>query len=125
MARKKSPTLTEGELRIMDSLWALESGSVRDVADHLAGTEGLAYNTVQTMLGILEEKGYVGHQKQGRAFVYTPTVTRNMARSRALRHLMQRFFDGSPEALMQNLLTDEEIDMTELAKLKQQIDEAD
>ncbi|MEM7283086.1 MAG: BlaI/MecI/CopY family transcriptional regulator [Pseudomonadota bacterium] len=122
MARKKSSTLTEGELRIMDALWRLKEGSVREVTSHLETSEPLAYNTVLTMLGILEEKGYVSHHKEGRAFVYKPTVTRNNARTHALKHLVQKFFDGSPEALVQNLLSQEDIDPEEVKRLRDAIE---
>ena len=118
MARKKSNTLTEGELRIMEALWTLKEASVRDVTSHLEASDGLAYNTVLTMLGILEDKGYVSHRKEGRAFVYQPTLSRNNARSRALKHLVQKFFDGSPEALVQNLLSQEDIDPAEVKRLR-------
>lgn len=124
MARKKSATLTEGELRIMEALWDLGSGSVKAVTEQVSAEETLAYNTVQTMLGILEDKGYVNHEKEGRAFVYTPTVSRHKARNRALKHLIQRFFDGSPEAVMQNLLAEEDVDMSELQKLRDQVKKA-
>ena len=87
MARKPSKTLTDGELRIMEVLWKLKSGSVRDVATALREKEEVAYNTVQTMLGILETKGYLEHHKEGRAFVYEPIVDRKTARSSALKHL--------------------------------------
>lgn len=123
MARKKSHTLTEGELRIMEALWALEEASVRQVTDHLQSSEAPAYNTVLTMLGILEDKGYVTHKKEGRAFVYKPMMSRNKARSRALKHLVHKFFDGSPEALVQNLLNQEDIDPGEVERLRKVIRE--
>ncbi len=123
MARKKSHTLTEGELRIMEALWALEEASVRQVTDHLQSSDAPAYNTVLTMLGILEDKGYVTHKKEGRAFVYKPMMSRNKARSRALKHLVHKFFDGSPEALVQNLLNQEDIDPGEVERLRKVIRE--
>lgn len=118
MARKPSKTLTDGELRIMEVLWRLDSASVRDVVDDLSANESVAYNTVQTMLGILETKGYVEHHKEGRAFVYTPLVDRTTARTSALRHLIGRFFDGSPQALVQNLIQDENVDPIEIERLR-------
>jgi len=70
MARKPSKTLTDGELRIMEVLWQKKNASVRDVCDVLNEKDDVAYNTVQTMMRILEDKGYLNHHKEGRAFVY-------------------------------------------------------
>ncbi|MBT8142472.1 MAG: BlaI/MecI/CopY family transcriptional regulator [Gammaproteobacteria bacterium] len=117
MARKASKTLTDGELRIMEVMWELESASVRQVATRLREKDEVAYNTVQTMMGILESKGYLDHHKEGRAFVYTPIINRRTARSSALKQLMNSFFDGSPQALVQNLIQDENIDAIEVESL--------
>ncbi len=123
MARQKSPTLTDGELRIMDVVWTLGEASVREVTDELNRQEPVAYNTVQTMLGILAEKGYLSHHKQGRAFVYEPLIDRSTAQGRALKHLMSRFFAGSPTALVQNLLSSDEVDALEIDRLRRMIEE--
>jgi len=123
MARKASKTLTDGELRIMEVLWRLKKGSVREVVNALREKEDVAYNTVQTVLGILETKGYLQHYKEGRAFVYTPVVDKRTARSSALRHFMSSFFDGSPQALVQNLLQDENVDAIEIARLRKLLQE--
>jgi predicted transcriptional regulator len=124
MPRKKSQTLTDSELRIMDVLWDKGQGSVKDVTEILAGSDQpVAYNTVLTMLRILHEKGYVNYLKEGRAFIYTPVVAREQARSKAARHLIRRFFDGSPSLLVQNLLEGEEIPPEELARLKRLVAE--
>lgn len=124
MPRPKSPTLTEGELRLMQILWDKGSGTVSDVAAALPRRRGLAYNTVLTTLRILEAKGYVGRRKDGRAHVYSPLVDRASARKSALRHLVSRFFDDSPELLVLNLLDDEKVDPEELSRLKAAIRKA-
>ncbi len=123
MARKTSKTLTEGELRLMEVLWELKTASVRDVVNALSIKEAVAYNTVQTMLGILENKGYLEHHKEGRAFVYAPLVDRKTARSSALRHFIGSFFDGSPQALVQNLIQDENVDSIEIDRLRKLLQE--
>ena len=69
MARKKSPTLTEGELRIMEVLWRLGKGTVAEVAEAMPPPP-VAYNTVLTTLRILEQKGHVAHEEAGRAYIY-------------------------------------------------------
>jgi len=123
MARKPSKTLTDGELRIMEVLWKKKNASVRDVCDVLNEKEDVAYNTVQTMMRILEDKGYLQHHKEGRAFVYAPVVDRKSARSSALKHFMSSFFDGSPKALVQNLIEDENIDKMEIDRLRKLLDD--
>ncbi len=120
MARKKSPNLTEAELRLMDVLWDKGSATVGEVADALPAELDLAYNTVLTTLRILEEKGYVEHIKarEGRAFVYSPTVGRDEAGRSAVRYLVSRFFRNSPELLVLNLLKDEELSDKELGRIR-------
>jgi predicted transcriptional regulator len=118
VGRKKSQTLTEAELPIMDVLWQRRSATVGDVADALVKEKPVAYNTVLTLMRILERKGYVRHTKDGRAFVYQPVVERGEASRSELRHLISRFFDDSPELLMLNLLREEQIDERELERLR-------
>ncbi len=123
MARPKSPTLTEAELRLMDVLWKKETATVSDVVAALPGNEPLAYSTVLTTLRILERKGYVSHEKEGRAYVYQPIVGREDARRSVVRYMMSRFFNNSPEALVLNILENEPVDGDVLRRLKQMVDE--
>ncbi len=118
VGRKKSQTLTEAELPIMDVLWSKRSATVGDVAEALAKDKPVAYNTVLTLMRILERKGYIRHTKDGRAFVYQPVVDRGEASRTAVRHLLSRFFNDSPELLMLNLLKEERIDESELERLR-------
>jgi predicted transcriptional regulator len=125
VARKKSPNLTDAELRLMDVLWEKGEATVSDVADALPKNPALAYSTVLTTLRILENKGFVRHTKDGRAFVYHPLVGREQARESAVRHLVRRFFENSPELLMLNLLDGKKVDASELRRLRQRIEEAE
>ncbi len=118
MARKKSQTLTEAELPIMEVLWDRGVATVGEVADGLSKDRAVAYNTVLTLMRILERKGYVQHTKDGRAFVYQPLVGRGEASRTAVRQLLNRFFNDSPELLVLNLLRDENIDGHEIARLR-------
>jgi predicted transcriptional regulator len=120
MARKQSPTLTEAELPIMEILWQKGSAAVTDVVEGLPNS-AVAYNTVLTTLRILERKGYVRHTKLGRAFVYHPVVERGEASRKAVRSLVKRFFNDSPELLILNVLEDEQLDEGELGRLKKLI----
>ncbi len=124
MARRRSPTLTDAELRLMDILWEKGASTVSDVVEALPRRLSLAYSTVLTTLRILERKGYVTHEKHGRAFVYHPVVGRKEASRKEVRHLLSRFFDNSPELLVLNVLENEEIDSAELKRLKKMVEES-
>ena len=124
MARPKSPTLTEAELRLMDVLWKKEAATVSDVVAALPGNEPLAYSTVLTTLRILERKGYVSHEKEGRAYVYQPVVGREEARRSVVRYMMSRFFNNSPEMLVLNILENEAVDADVLERMRQMVDDS-
>jgi predicted transcriptional regulator len=121
VARLKSATLTEAELRIMDVLWQRQSGTVQQVLEVLPGKPPLAYNSVLTIIRILEKKGYVGHSKDGRAHVYSPLVMREEAQRSEVRHLVSRFFKNSHEQLVLNVLEERGIDREELERLKKML----
>jgi predicted transcriptional regulator len=124
LARKKSSSLTDAELRLMEALWDKGSGTVADVVASLPDNVPLAYSTVLTTLRILENKGYLRHTTNGRAFVYEPIVARHQARESAVTHLLKRFFEGSPELLMLNLIESKKIDAKELKRLRKRIEES-
>lgn len=124
MARKRSPALTDAEARVMAVLWEHGTATVADVVSNLKKKGPVTYSTAQTMLRILENKGYVTHDKIARAFIYRPRVDARQARIRALRHLVTRLFDGSPSLLVLNVLEDESLDPAELKRLKRLIEDA-
>ena len=123
MARKKSTNLTEGELRLMNVLWEKGPSTVGEVAASLTNDPPLAYSTVLTTLRILEGKGYLWHSKKGRAFVYEPLVAQAEASRTALGYLVNRFFGGSRELLVVNLLKEETITRAEMRRIKKMIAE--
>ena len=125
MARKKSPTLTEAELRLMEILWEKGSATVNEVLQELPKRLPLAYNTVLTTLRILERKGYIQHEKEGRAFIYQPVVGRSEARRKAVKYVVSRFFNNSPGLLLLNVMEHETIDEDELRRLKKLIGEGE
>ena len=124
MARPPSPGLTDAELRIMRVLWARQRATVGDVVAGLVGRHPPAYNTVLTTLGILERKGYVTHEKDGRAFAYLPVVDQTEARQSALSQVLNRFFDNSPRLLVLDLLGHERTDADELRRVRELIEHA-
>lgn len=117
MSRKRSPVLTDHELRLMDVLWQAGTASVAEVTERV-GTPPLAYNTVLTTLRTLEQKGYVAHEEDGRAFIYRPLVAQRQAADSAMRHLLTRFFGNSPGQLALRLIDDKKLDDDDLARIQ-------
>jgi predicted transcriptional regulator len=124
MARPSSPALTDAEARVMAVLWARQTGTVSDVVRELKKERTVSYSTAQTILRILETKGYVAHEKVARAFIYRPLVDEHQARRRAWKHLVARLFNGSPSQLVLNVLEDEQLAAEELHRVKKLIEKA-
>ena len=124
MARKPSAALTDAESEVMAVLWRLHRATVSDVVRAITETRAVTYSTVQTLLRILETKGYLTHDKVARAFVYKPVIDERQARRRALRHLVRRLFGGPPSLLVLNVLEDEELAPAERAQLRKLIERA-
>jgi predicted transcriptional regulator len=125
MPPRKSNTLTEAELRLMKLLWVRGESAVSDLVAAMPDGEALAYTSVLTTVRILEQKGYVKHRQEGRAFLYSPCVAEREASRSEIRHTMQRFFGNSRERLLLSLLGDDEIDPEELSRLKALIAKAE
>ncbi len=123
MARRKSATLTDGELELMRVLWERSRASVSEVMQALPGDPLPAYNSVLTRLRILEQKGYAGHEKTGRAFVYYPLIDQRQAREHAVSRLVSQLFDGSPSQLVLNLLEQSQVDPAEVRRLKAMLED--
>jgi predicted transcriptional regulator len=108
------PTPTPRELAILKVLWEQGSSSVRVVHRSLLRAEpDLAYNTIQTMLRVMEDKGLVSHHAEGRTFVYTARYSRDESTVRFL----DRVFDGAAAQLVQSLLRSERISAQELEQI--------
>jgi predicted transcriptional regulator len=125
VARNQSETLTPAELPLMRVLWDRGQATVGEIAEALDKNRPVAYNTVLTLMRILERKGYVRHTKDGRAFVYHPMVDSGEASRTAVRQLLSRFFQNSPELLVLNLLRDEALDERELERLRKMVEESE
>ena len=102
----------------MTVLWELRNATVAEVVAAQGPKRAVNYSTVQTMLRILETKGYVTHEKSGRAFIYRPLIDQRQARRRALSHLVSRLFNNSPSLLVLNVLEDQRISPSELERVK-------
>ena len=113
-------SFTDRELDIMGVLWDRGTATVAEVRDALA--DELAYTTVLTVLRVLEEKGYVGHEEEGRAHRYHPLVERRAAGTSALRRLTRKLFKGSPELLLTHLVSDRELSEEEIRRMRHLLD---
>ena len=124
MSQQETPDLSRRERQIMDFLFRVGRGSAADV---LAGIpEPPSYSAVRAMLRILEEKGHVRHEEEGRAYIYFPTTRKETARKSALQHLLRTFFDGSTEDAVAALLDLKGARMSgdELARIEQLVEQA-
>ena len=109
----------------MRVLWDRGESTVGDVVDALRTRPRPAYNTVLTLLRIMEKKGYVTHRKDGRAFIFAAAIARSDASRSALVTLVNRFFEGSPSLLVLNLLEDDQLSAEAIDELKRRIEEAE
>ncbi len=114
-------SFTDRELDIMGVLWDRGPATVAEVRDALE--DELAYTTVLTVLRVLEEKGYVGHEEEGRAHRYHPLVERQAAGKSALQRLTRKLFKGSPELLLTHLVSDRRLSDAEIRRMRTLLDE--
>lgn len=112
---------TERELDIMNVLWERDGGTVAEVQAQLV--DELAYTTVLTILRTLEEKGHVGHEEEGRAYRYYPLVERSEAGASAVRRLVRKLFQGSPELLLTHLVSQRELTTEQLEEMRRMLEE--
>src|SRR6185369_1813205 len=119
MPRKKNLTITNGEHRIMEVIWARGSATVADVVEALKGED--AYTTILTLMRILKEKGYLSSRKEGRAFVFVPRVDRDTVAKKAVNQLLSKFFSGSPSELVLSFLREEELTPEALDAIRKKI----
>jgi predicted transcriptional regulator len=117
----ESNQLTRCEAEVMDVVWARESVTVQDVVDSIQ--RDLAYTTVMTTLKILEQKGFVRRgRKRGRAYLYSPLVSRESVSCSMARELTDRLFGGSLKSLVLSLVQTSDIASDDLAELRSAIE---
>ena len=108
------------ELDVLKALWAIGSGSVREVHERMCPGGELAFNTVQTVLRIMEDKGLIRHRARGRAFIYEPIYSRDRVAAR----LLERVFDGALDQAVLSLLQAKDSTEEELLGLERMIAQA-
>jgi predicted transcriptional regulator len=104
----------------MRVLWDLKRATVTEIGERMRSVDAAvpAYNSLLTILGVLERKGYVKHEKDGRAFAFEPIVEQHAARKSALRHVLAKFFDNSPELLVLDLFGHDRLDPEDVSRLR-------
>src|ERR1700749_1104662 len=115
------PQFTDRELDIMNVLWDAGGATATEVQKRLA--DKLAYNTVLTMLRILEDKGYLRHEEEGRAFRYIPRVARKAAKASAVKRLVRKLFDGEAKLLATELVANRSLTYDDLRELRELLDQ--
>jgi len=113
--------LTPREIEIMTVLWEHGPSTVAEVRDALG--DASAYTTILTLLRVLEEKGHVAREAEGRAHRYAPLIERDAASASAIDRVIGQFFRGSPEKLLTQLVSDHELDDDTLRRLRTLLDE--
>ena len=123
MARPESEHPTELELEILKVLWDDSPLPVREVRARLESQSGrsLAHSSVITMLNIMHRKGFLTRRKDGKAFLFAPKTAKAKVTGRMMGDMLHRVFDGSPAAMVLNLLETADIDAEELAELRRLI----
>jgi BlaI family penicillinase repressor len=99
--------LTRQELQIMKVVWQKGAATVREVCEAISKNKPTAYTTILTLMGILEEKGALKHVRAGRAFIYEPLLSCRQATHNQIHDLIERFFEGQPAKLIENVLDNE------------------
>jgi predicted transcriptional regulator len=110
--------LTEVELELMTILWSLGEGSVADVIEQLPKNRELAYTSVSTILRILEQKEVLKTRKEGRGHVYVPELKKSDYESKTVRHVVDNVFNGTPVALVRQLLGSVKLNENEMEEIK-------
>ncbi len=118
MSRKRLPALSPAETEILRLVWLLGRGTVQQVCDKLPPRRRIAYATVQTLLRRLEKKGYVRHESQGKAHVFSPAAEREEVIRRTVGDFVDRLFGGDPLPLMLHLADHSKLDADNLKRLK-------
>src|SRR3954452_2395126 len=111
------------QFRIMQVLWDRGRASARDITDVLNASEAVAHSTVQTLLRQLEAKGAVGHEEEGRTFVFIPRLKEDKVKRTAAHDLLERVFGGNVGSLVAHLLKNERLTRSELDELQKLIDQ--
>jgi len=121
MGKKKIRAMSPTETEILRLVWELNEATVQQIRDQLPSDRSLAYNTIQTLLSRLEQKGYLKHHLKGRAHVYAPSIKRKEVIKTTVSDFLSRLFGGDPKPLVQFLAEDGKIDEEDIKRLRELI----
>lgn len=116
MPRKPSRTFTDRELEIMRIIWRLGEASARQIQECLPGDRH--YNTVMTIIRVLEKKNHLTHREEGRTYFYRATQSQEKSRKRVLKHLINHVFGGSAASLVVNLVETGDLTVEDLDEIR-------
>ncbi|MDF9796029.1 BlaI family penicillinase repressor [Catalinimonas alkaloidigena] len=114
--------LTKAEERIMQIFWKLKKAFVKDVIEELPDDPKPPYNTISSVVRILEKKGYLGFTAYGKTHQYHPVISKAAYRKMYIKKLLSGYFDNSPASLLSFMVREENLSEEELQKLKDIID---
>jgi len=117
--------LTELELEIMSRVWAHYPCTVREVQTALKAEKELAYTSIATIMKILEEKGFLTSQKNEKTHLFSPCVSKESYESKALKHVAEKLFNGSPGSMVARLLDEAELSPEDIKKIRMILKERD
>ena len=119
MPRPRQPGLTENELEVMRTLWKQAPLTVSDILNSLKRTPSPAYTSLLTLVQTMEKKGYIKHQKRGKAYSYFPVLQHKKFLLSEIKRVAKRLFDGSPGKLVLNLVENEHLSEAEIKSLRE------
>lgn len=127
MSKKEDPKklLTSLELKVMNILWDLEAAFVKEIIDQWDESPQPAYNTISTVVRILEEKGFVKHKAFGRSHQYFPRVPREKYQKRVMTNVLNNVFAGSVSSMISSLVDEKELSESEIEELKTLIEKGE
>jgi BlaI family transcriptional regulator, penicillinase repressor len=114
MSRRRAKIFSEREAEVMNIVWKLGKASVGEVREALGGNAAGAYTSIATMLKFLEKKGALRHEKQGRSYYYYPTRSKTKEQQKAVRYILQTYFEGNAQALILAIQSNEKLSQTPL-----------
>jgi BlaI family penicillinase repressor len=119
MPRQPSKTFTDREVEIMRIVWKLGEASARQIQENLPGDRH--YNSVMTIIRVLEKKKHLTHREEGRAHIYRAAVNPDMARTRVLKHLVKQVFGGSAASLVLNLVETGDLTASDIESIRRRM----
>ncbi|GAB3332584.1 BlaI/MecI/CopY family transcriptional regulator [Larkinella ripae] len=116
--------LTKAEEKVMQILWAIRKGFVKDVIDEMPEPKP-PYNTISSLIRILEKKGFVGHKAYGKTHEYFPAVSKLAYRKSAFKNFLANYFEGSPEKIVSFMVNEEKLEPEEIQRIMYLLDQTE